>query len=149
MFPQTCLKRIRLDVPIIHEDFVPDQEGANIGLDEASEDLELFSESVQQNPPSPPPSGVFLSEEQKQRMERNRQLALQRRQTKTQSSTQAQAGDMASFPLAATSPVNDSVTERQDLEDWNVMGSVESASPVAHDTTVEIEMGTITTTITD
>ncbi|XP_030045338.1 TIMELESS-interacting protein [Microcaecilia unicolor] len=32
---QTCLKRIRLDVPIIHEDFVPDQEGANIGLDEA------------------------------------------------------------------------------------------------------------------
>nr|XP_033775455.1 TIMELESS-interacting protein isoform X2 [Geotrypetes seraphini] len=140
---QTCLKRIRLDVPIIHEDFMTDQ-GANIGLDEASDDLELFSESVQQNPPSPPLSGVFLSEEQKQRMERNRQLAMQRRQAKTQSSTQAQADDMESFPLADTS-----VNETQDLEDQNVLVSVESASLVTHHTTVEIETGTSTTTVMD
>ncbi|XP_029430505.1 TIMELESS-interacting protein [Rhinatrema bivittatum] len=116
---QTCLKQIRLDLPLSHEDFIGNKgEGGSNGLDEPSEDLELFSEIVQQDPPSLPPTGASLSEEQQQRIARNRQLALQRRQAKTQ------ASDGSSCPLAASPPVHDVGTAGlQDPDDLADAGS--------------------------
>ncbi|NXO28039.1 TIPIN protein, partial [Cisticola juncidis] len=74
---QTCLKRIRLDLPIVHEDFKnnEDGEGEGSGRDPAAGDAR--SPCGEAEPRSPP--GPALTEEQQQRMERNRRLALERR----------------------------------------------------------------------
>ncbi|XP_009067940.1 PREDICTED: TIMELESS-interacting protein [Acanthisitta chloris] len=85
---QTCLKRIRLDLPILHEDFKnnEDGEGDSNGLDAAAEDGHSQAGSAELS--SVP--GTSLTEEQQERMERNRQLALQRRQARLQGHSQAQ-----------------------------------------------------------
>ncbi|KFW80312.1 TIMELESS-interacting protein, partial [Manacus vitellinus] len=79
---QTCLKRIRLDLPILHEDYKNNEEGEgeSNGLDAAVEDAE--------EPKSLP--GTALTEEQQERMKKNRQLALERRQAGLQGLSQAQ-----------------------------------------------------------
>ncbi|NXY31772.1 TIPIN protein, partial [Pomatorhinus ruficollis] len=81
---QTCLKRIRLDLPIVHEDFKNNEEEESPGLAVAA--AEARSRSGSAAPGSPPgsPPGAALSQEQQQRMRRNRQLALQRRQARLQ-----------------------------------------------------------------
>ncbi|KAA0723375.1 TIMELESS-interacting protein [Triplophysa tibetana] len=72
---QTCLKRIRMDMPLTHEDFVeealaPAQEEFDLGED-ASFNEDPFVHST--------PASVSLTEEQQRRIELNKQLALERR----------------------------------------------------------------------
>ncbi|XP_039933290.1 TIMELESS-interacting protein isoform X1 [Hirundo rustica] len=86
---QTCLKRIRLDLPILHEDFKNEEaegEGESQGLDAAA--AEAHSHSGDAELDSLP--GPALTEEQQERMERNRQLALERRQARLQGLSQSQ-----------------------------------------------------------
>ncbi|NXE50607.1 TIPIN protein, partial [Casuarius casuarius] len=96
---QTCLKRIRLDLPILHEDFKNNEDGGgeSNGLDIASEDIRSSSGNVREELDSP--SGTTLTEEQQQRMKKNRQLALERRQAKMQCNSQSQQSELsASYP---------------------------------------------------
>ncbi|KFQ40692.1 TIMELESS-interacting protein, partial [Mesitornis unicolor] len=84
---QTCLKRIRLDLPILHEDFVSNKDGGgeSNGLDTATEDAhELGSLPA-----------TTLTEEQQERIRRNRQLALERRQAKMQCNSQSQHNELS------------------------------------------------------
>lgn len=72
---QTCLKRIRLDMPLTHEDFTvevqgPPQEEADLG-----EDIGFPEDPFVHSTPAP----VSLTEEQQKRIELNKQLALERR----------------------------------------------------------------------
>ncbi|XP_027544188.1 TIMELESS-interacting protein isoform X2 [Neopelma chrysocephalum] len=86
---QTCLKRIRLDLPILHEDYKNNEEGEgeSNGLDAAAEDAHSSSGNAEE-PKSLP--GTALTEEQQERMKKNRQLALERRQARLQGLSQAQ-----------------------------------------------------------
>ncbi|XP_025977458.1 TIMELESS-interacting protein [Dromaius novaehollandiae] len=107
---QTCLKRIRLDLPILHEDFKNNEDGGgeSNGLDIASEDICSSSGNVREELDSP--SGTTLTEEQQQRIKKNRQLALERRQAKMQCNSQAQQSELsASYPeevFNTTAPQN-------------------------------------------
>ncbi|XP_054627527.1 TIMELESS-interacting protein isoform X3 [Dunckerocampus dactyliophorus] len=88
---QTCLKRIRLDMPLTHEDF--------IGEEEAPPESDIFGEADQftsQSFPSDPqgpihstpapagPVAPSLTDEERQLMELNRQRALERRLARQQ-----------------------------------------------------------------
>ncbi|NWH27875.1 TIPIN protein, partial [Grus americana] len=86
---QTCLKRIRLDLPILHEDFASNEGGGgeSNGLDTAAEDERSCSGNAEQ---LNSPLGTILTEEQQQRMKKNRQLALERRQAKMECNSQSQ-----------------------------------------------------------
>uniref|UniRef100_A0A3Q3G3N8 TIMELESS-interacting protein n=1 Tax=Kryptolebias marmoratus TaxID=37003 RepID=A0A3Q3G3N8_KRYMA len=81
---QTCLKRIRLDMPLTHEDY-QDQEGEAEAAPEFQvfEDFDPFSSessvNVHSTPAPPAPTTPSLTEEQLRRMEQNRQRALERR----------------------------------------------------------------------
>ncbi|NXS90729.1 TIPIN protein, partial [Jacana jacana] len=91
---QTCLKRIRLDLPILHEDFAGNEDGGgeSNGLDPAPEDASPCSGTAEE---LGSPSGTTLTEEQQQRIQRNRQLALERRQAKMQSNSQPQPNELS------------------------------------------------------
>ncbi|KAG7473358.1 hypothetical protein MATL_G00094980 [Megalops atlanticus] len=85
---QTCLKRIRLDMPLTHEDFTSkdgEDEGAPADF-RVPDDPDIFG-----SPPLAPatPSQVSLTEEQQRRIELNKQLALERRPESSQSSAAA------------------------------------------------------------
>ncbi|NXM35019.1 TIPIN protein, partial [Oxyruncus cristatus] len=86
---QTCLKRIRLDLPILHEDYKNNEEGEgeSNGLDAAAEDAHSCSGNAEELKALP---GTALTEEQQERMKKNRQLALERRQARLQGLSQAQ-----------------------------------------------------------
>uniref|UniRef100_A0A6G1REP6 TIMELESS-interacting protein n=1 Tax=Hypotaenidia okinawae TaxID=2861861 RepID=A0A6G1REP6_9GRUI len=86
---QTCLKRIRLDLPILHEDFANNEDGGggSNGLDTAAEDAHSSPGNAEE---LNSPLGATLTEEQQQRMKKNRQLALERRQAKMQCNSQSQ-----------------------------------------------------------
>ncbi|XP_018769553.1 TIMELESS-interacting protein isoform X1 [Serinus canaria] len=92
---QTCLKRIRLDLPILHEDFKNNEEGEgeSNGLDAAAEDAHSPSGSAEELNSLPGPS---LTEEQQERMKKNRQLALERRQARLQGLSQSQQQELPS-----------------------------------------------------
>ncbi|XP_073692248.1 TIMELESS-interacting protein [Garra rufa] len=75
---QTCLKRIRLDMPITHEDYTEEAEGRVPEEIEPVED-EGFPEDLFVHSTPAPPS---LTEEQQQRIELNKRLALERRLAK-------------------------------------------------------------------
>ncbi|XP_069722787.1 TIMELESS-interacting protein isoform X2 [Phaenicophaeus curvirostris] len=91
---QTCLKRIRLDLPILHEDFANNEDGGggNHGLDVATEDVHSCSGNAED---LNSPSGTTLTEEQQQRIKKNRQLALERRQAKMQCNSQSQHNELS------------------------------------------------------
>ncbi|XP_008056662.1 TIMELESS-interacting protein [Carlito syrichta] len=93
---QTCLKRIRLDLPILHEDFVSnnDEVGENSGHDVTAAVLDPFSTDSPESEKFASESSRSLTEEQQQRIDRNRQLALERRQAKLLSSSQSLGNDM-------------------------------------------------------
>ncbi|XP_066492749.1 TIMELESS-interacting protein isoform X2 [Tiliqua scincoides] len=102
---QTCLKRIRLDLPILHEDF-PSNEGEDEGMDEPNtvpEEFVLPSEFENAREEFGSSLSNALTEEQQQRIERNKQIALERRQAKMQLSSQSQEHGCRSqrmgFPL--------------------------------------------------
>ncbi|XP_053450316.1 TIMELESS-interacting protein [Nycticebus coucang] len=92
---QTCLKRIRLDLPILHEDFVNDDEvGENNGHDVSATDLDPFLTNSSASEKFASESNRILTEEQQERIERNKQLALERRQAKLLSNSQSLGNDM-------------------------------------------------------
>ncbi|NXG57390.1 TIPIN protein, partial [Hemiprocne comata] len=96
---QTCLKRIRLDLPILHEDFGSNEADGgreSNGLDAASEDVHSCSGNAEE---LSSPSGTTLTEEQRQRIKKNRQLALERRQAKLQCNSQAQHNELSTHYL--------------------------------------------------
>uniref|UniRef100_A0AAQ4RBY2 TIMELESS-interacting protein n=1 Tax=Gasterosteus aculeatus aculeatus TaxID=481459 RepID=A0AAQ4RBY2_GASAC len=89
---QTCLKRIRLDMPLTHEDFM----GGEAAVDPEAQllaDPDPFNSSsftnlpppVHSTPAPPPPQAPpSMTEEQRERMEQNRRRALERRLTRQQ-----------------------------------------------------------------
>ncbi|XP_010115135.1 PREDICTED: TIMELESS-interacting protein [Chlamydotis macqueenii] len=91
---QTCLKRIRLDLPILHEDFASNEDGGgeSNGLDTATEDVQSCSGNAEEPHPL---SGTTLTEEQQERIKKNRQLALERRQAKMQCNSQSQPNELS------------------------------------------------------
>ncbi|XP_023365869.1 TIMELESS-interacting protein isoform X2 [Otolemur garnettii] len=92
---QTCLKRIRLDLPILHEDFVNDDEvGENNGHDVSATELDSFLTNSSASEKFASESNRSLTEEQQERIERNKQLALERRQAKLLSNSQSLGNDM-------------------------------------------------------
>ncbi|NXW43337.1 TIPIN protein, partial [Nyctiprogne leucopyga] len=91
---QTCLKRIRLDLPILHEDFASNEDGGgeSNGLDAATEDKHSGSGNAEE---LHSPSATTLTEEQQERIKKNRQLALERRQAKMQWNSQSQHNELS------------------------------------------------------
>ncbi|XP_066052029.1 TIMELESS-interacting protein isoform X3 [Chamaea fasciata] len=89
---QTCLKRIRLDLPILHEDFRNNEaegEGESPGPE-----ADGRSQCGSAAPSSQP--GAALTDEQQERMRRNRELALERRQARLQGPGHAQHPELPS-----------------------------------------------------
>ncbi|XP_078097280.1 TIMELESS-interacting protein [Mustelus asterias] len=91
---QACLKKIRLDIPITHEDFISNEVVDNEdGVQ--TDNLETSFNSLPDQPAAEStPSSIVLSAEQQFRIERNKQLALQRR-AKLQSANQMPSSDLA------------------------------------------------------
>ncbi|XP_009981520.1 PREDICTED: TIMELESS-interacting protein [Tauraco erythrolophus] len=91
---QTCLKRIRLDLPILHEDFASNEDGGgeSNGLDTATDDARSCSGNAEELGSLP---GASLTEEQRERIRKNRQLALERRQAKMRCDSQAQHHELS------------------------------------------------------
>ncbi|CAI5792636.1 TIMELESS-interacting protein isoform X1 [Podarcis lilfordi] len=89
---QACLKRIRLDLPMLHEEFTSNEgeDGGSNGPNPVTEELDLFSEIQNAKEDFGMPPNSTLTEEQLQRIERNRQIAMERRQAKTQFNSQSQ-----------------------------------------------------------
>ncbi|XP_072594972.1 TIMELESS-interacting protein isoform X2 [Vulpes vulpes] len=111
---QTCLKRIRLDLPIIHEDFINNdgEAGENHGYDITATELDPFlTNSVESENFVSEPSRS-LTEEQQQRIERNKQLALERRQAKLLSNSQSLGND-----LLINTPRAPTIEEDEDQEE--------------------------------
>ncbi|XP_040595616.1 TIMELESS-interacting protein [Mesocricetus auratus] len=94
---QTCLKRIRLDLPIIHEDFVSNNDEAEETntLDATAAGFDPFLTSSSDSRKLASESSRSLTEEQQQRIERNKQLALERRQAKLLSNSQSLENDVS------------------------------------------------------
>nr|XP_056722101.1 TIMELESS-interacting protein [Euleptes europaea] len=90
---QTCLKRIRLDLPILHEDFTGDG-GESNQLNTATEELDVFSEDQNAREEMVASQSATLTEEQRQRIERNKRIALERRQAKLQLKSQSQENEL-------------------------------------------------------
>ncbi|XP_020378762.1 TIMELESS-interacting protein isoform X1 [Rhincodon typus] len=98
---QTCLKKIRLDIPITHEDFISKEVVEN---ELQIENLETsFSPLPSKSAAEPTPSSSTLSEEQHLRIERNKQLALQRRQAKLEPTNQMSSNDLSDSPFLSQS----------------------------------------------
>ncbi|KAM4675591.1 TIMELESS-interacting protein [Discoglossus pictus] len=113
---QTCLKRIRMDMPIIHEDFTSEEVVVQMEDNELalpSEDFILPSQSSP--PPSTQTSMLDLSEETRQRIERNRQLALERRMSRMHAQTDSQ--DAPVLPTSSQTPQDDLDEIPQDFDD--------------------------------
>ncbi|XP_006932513.3 TIMELESS-interacting protein [Felis catus] len=102
---QTCLKRIRLDLPILHEDFINnnDEVRENNVHDVTATESDPFLTSSLESEKFASESSRSLTEEEQQRIERNKQLALERRQAKLLSNSQSLGNDsLASTPGAET-----------------------------------------------
>ncbi|KAM4036577.1 TIMELESS-interacting protein isoform 1-T2 [Anomaloglossus baeobatrachus] len=105
---QTCLKRIRMDLPIVHEDFVSEE----VVIQKEDDVQDFASEEFPALPQSPPSlsqsSVVELSEETLQRIERNKLLAMEKRLQKMQAQADSQGVAMASSqavsPFQCTAP---------------------------------------------
>ncbi|TEA28669.1 hypothetical protein DBR06_SOUSAS20810004 [Sousa chinensis] len=118
---QTCLKRIRLDLPILHEDFVSnnDEVGENNGHDVTATELDPFLTNSSESAKFASESSRSLTEEQQQRIERNKQLALERRQAKLLSSSQSLGNDLLMNTPSTQTPEEGSTGEEQKEEESN------------------------------
>lgn len=101
---QTCLKRIRLDLPILHEDFISnnDEIGENNDHDVTATELDPFLTNSSENVTFASESSRSLTEEQQQRIQRNKQLALERRQAKLLSNSQSSENDLLNTSISQT-----------------------------------------------
>ncbi|XP_060274859.1 TIMELESS-interacting protein isoform X2 [Ovis aries] len=118
---QTCLKRIRLDLPIVHEDFVSnnDEVEENNGHDVTATELDPFLTNSYGSVEFASESSRSLTEEQQQRIERNKQLALERRQAKLLSSIQSLGNDLSVSTPSTDTPEEGSAGEEQKEEGSN------------------------------
>ncbi|KAL4685464.1 hypothetical protein H8959_001061 [Pygathrix nigripes] len=93
---QICLKQIRLDLPILPEDFISnnDEVVENNGRDVTATELDPFLTNSSESEMFASESSRSLIEEQQQKIERNKQLALERRQAKLLSNSQSLGNDM-------------------------------------------------------
>ncbi|KAJ8417227.1 hypothetical protein AAFF_G00284540 [Aldrovandia affinis] len=145
---QTCLKRIRLDMPLTHEDFISDDvpPGEEDGvlredhmLEDPFGDSGFANEPVVHSTPAPAltstPGPVSLTEEQQRRIELNKQMALERRLARlkghpdlSQSSpaTSTGAGELPSTSSQLPSPRHQDQDQDQDQD---VMNHTESQRP--------------------
>ncbi|XP_071779048.1 TIMELESS-interacting protein isoform X1 [Centroberyx gerrardi] len=109
---QTCLKRIRLDMPLTHEDFIGKDDE-----EEAAPEAHIFGDpdpfggggfpEVPERPvhSTPAPPAPSMTEEQRKRMELNRQMALERRLArKQQQTTDPSDSQPVSSSLSADQP---------------------------------------------
>ncbi|XP_042337348.1 TIMELESS-interacting protein, partial [Plectropomus leopardus] len=146
---QTCLKRIRLDMPLTHEDFVGGEEEA-APESHVFGDPDPFNEVSFNNlqapihstpapaaPPAPSspaysPPAPSLTEEQRMRMELNRQRALERRlarqQQQTDPSDSQTVDSSADEPRSVSSANVVSESKDQDEEVQDFVLEPESAS---------------------
>ncbi|XP_040081754.1 TIMELESS-interacting protein isoform X3 [Oryx dammah] len=116
---QTCLKRIRLDLPIVHEDFVSnnDEVEENNGNDVTATELDPFLTNSYGSVEFASESSRSLTEEQQQRIERNKQLALERRQAKLLSNSQSLGNDLSvNTPSTQTSEEGRTGEEQKEEE---------------------------------
>ncbi|XP_022099739.1 chromosome segregation in meiosis protein 3-like isoform X2 [Acanthaster planci] len=89
---QTCIKKIRLDMPLMDEDFVEpegDAAGTDVANDRVGDEDEMdtfsqFAGQLSQPVGTPTNANVLLSEEQRERMEQNKRRAMERRKSKGQ-----------------------------------------------------------------
>ncbi|KAL6113648.1 tipin [Pungitius sinensis] len=137
---QTCLKRIRLDMPLTHEDFMggaaaADPESQLLGDPDPfnSSSFTSLSAPVHSTPAPPPPQAPpTLTEEQRERMEQNRRRALERRLTRQQQPSDPSADE----PQAVSSAeVNSPVGREKGVEP----ADVEPASSTQQQEEVEEE----------
>ncbi|KAM9860416.1 TIMELESS-interacting protein [Aulostomus maculatus] len=143
---QTCLKRIRLDMPLTHEDFTGkegDHEtapGSHIFGDPEPlrgasfpDDLQrpISSTPAPAAPPVPPPQS--LTEEQRHRMELNRQQALERRLARQQQPDPS-GPQSANTPLSADEASSSfTTTNCRHQQDSDLEPSNSSSPPHATD----------------
>ncbi|XP_073509548.1 TIMELESS-interacting protein [Phyllobates terribilis] len=126
---QTCLKRIRMDLPIIHDDFTSEEvviQKEEDGPDFASEESSALPQS---SPPSLSQSSVVeLSEETLQRIERNRRLAMEKRMQKIQAQADSEA--MASSQDLSRSQCTDPDDIPEDF-DTDLLEEVDKAAEIS------------------
>ncbi|XP_006050277.3 TIMELESS-interacting protein [Bubalus bubalis] len=116
---QTCLKRIRLDLPILHEDFVSnnDEVEESNGHDVTATELDPFLTNSYGSVEFASESSRSLTEEEQQRIERNKQLALERRQAKLLSNSQSLGNDLSvNTPSTQTSEAGSAGEEQKEEE---------------------------------
>nr|XP_048279566.1 TIMELESS-interacting protein isoform X5 [Myodes glareolus] len=113
---ETCLKRIRLDLPIVHEDFVNnnDEVEETNNLDATAAGFDSFLTSSSDSKKLASESSRSLTEEQQQRIERNKQLALERRQAKLLSNSQSLENDVLMSTSWAQTVEESSTGENQE-----------------------------------
>lgn len=119
---QTCLKRIRLDLPIVHEDFVNnnDEVEETNNLDATAAGFDPFLTSSSDSKKLASESSRSLTEEQQQRIERNKQLALERRQAKLLSNSQSlENGVLMSTSWAQTVEESSTGEDQEDSSGLN------------------------------
>lgn len=120
---QTCLKRIRLDLPILHEDYISnnDEVGENNDHDVTATELDPFLTNSLESEKFASESSRSLTEEEQQRIERNKQLALERRQAKLLSNSQSPGNDLLmNTPRAQTvEDVNMGEDQKEETDGFN------------------------------
>ncbi|XP_070127536.1 TIMELESS-interacting protein isoform X2 [Equus przewalskii] len=141
---QTCLKRIRLDLPILHEDFISnnDEVRENNGHDVTATELDPFLTNSSESEKFAFESSRSLTEEQQQRIERNKQLALERRQAaKLLSNSQSLGNDLlGNTPRAQTDEeVNTGEDQGEEQSDGVDRGLLDSPLSAAAANTVNEE----------
>ncbi|XP_028257673.1 TIMELESS-interacting protein-like isoform X2 [Parambassis ranga] len=136
---QTCLKRIRLDMPLTHEDFAERE-----GDEEAPPELQVFGDPdlfsregfindpqgpISSTPAPAAPPAPSLTEEQRQRIELNRQRALERRLARQQPpQTDHLTVDTSSLknesaPMSSANSLNGSSGQDEKVEDLEPVSS--------------------------
>ncbi|XP_062922311.1 TIMELESS-interacting protein isoform X1 [Mobula hypostoma] len=120
---QTCLKKIRLDIPLTTEDFTSNEAVENEDVLQVDNSETSFNEMPSQPVSTSTPCPSTLSEEQRLRIERNKQLALEKRQARLQLANQTPSNDhgdsqCSSQPMMANG--NKMVFDPDTFEDENV-----------------------------
>ncbi|XP_035507946.1 TIMELESS-interacting protein [Morone saxatilis] len=151
---QTCLKRIRLDMPLTHEDYMGN-DGEEAAAPEShifgdpdpfnstsfSNDLPIHSTPAPPAPPAPSqtslsPPAPSLTEEQRRRIELNRQRALERKLARQQQQTDPSHSQTADEPTSVSSSaaLNGSREERreEDSELEPVSSSTQQPGQLPH-----------------
>ncbi|XP_036391594.1 TIMELESS-interacting protein isoform X2 [Megalops cyprinoides] len=136
---QTCLKRIRLDMPLTHEDFTS-KDGED---EEAPPDFHVPDDpGVFSSPPLAPttPSQVSLTEEQQRRIELNKQLALERRRGRLKAQLESSQSSAAAGETVGLSSQLPSHMD-QDLTNYAENEQGAEASPFLQDSPLSEEGG--------